>query len=199
MIKFTKAHAYGNDFIYLRKDAVGDVRLEALARELCDRHTGIGGDGLIVFEPAPDGASMVLFNADGSRAEVSGNGVRALGAIVRGYPHALLIVDAVSALGATELRTDEWGLDAVVAGSQKAMMLPPGAALQWNAAESHGSGPHPRDDLLLRASHPGQRRQLVSDLECGEVGLELRHGAAGRAQRPYGRNGVRQCSTAVAP
>ena len=94
---FTKAHAYGNDFIYVRKDAVEGVRpggpgvtdgagwpggLDALARELCDRHTGIGGDGLIVFEPTPDGASMVLFNADGSRAEVSGNGVRALGAIL---------------------------------------------------------------------------------------------------------------------
>ena len=82
---FTKAHAYGNDFIYVRKDAVEGARpggLIALARELCDRHTGIGGDGLIVFEPTPDGASMLLFNADGSRAEVSGNGVRALGAIL---------------------------------------------------------------------------------------------------------------------
>ena len=82
---FTKAHAYGNDFIYVRKDAVEGARpggLIALARELCDRHTGIGGDGLIVFELTPDGASMLLFNADGSRAEVSGNGVRALGAIL---------------------------------------------------------------------------------------------------------------------
>jgi diaminopimelate epimerase len=85
---FSKAHAFGNDFIYVRKDAVegnrrdGPDALAALARELCDRHTGIGGDGLIVFEPTPDGASMVLLNADGSRAEVSGNGVRALGAIL---------------------------------------------------------------------------------------------------------------------
>ena len=81
-IRFTKAHAYGNDFIYVRRTAVADVSLDALARELCDRHTGIGGDGLIVFEPTPDGASMRLFNADGSRAEVSGNGVRALGALL---------------------------------------------------------------------------------------------------------------------
>jgi aspartate aminotransferase-like enzyme len=54
--------------------------------------------------------------------------VRALGEIVKAHPHALLIVDAVSTLGATPLYTDEWGLDAVVAGSQKAMMLPPGLA-----------------------------------------------------------------------
>ena len=84
-IRFIKAHAYGNDFIYVRKDAVEEVRQgghSLLARELCDRHTGIGGDGLILFEPTSDGASMLLFNADGGRAEVSGNGVRALGAIL---------------------------------------------------------------------------------------------------------------------
>lgn len=54
--------------------------------------------------------------------------VRALGEIVKAHPQTLLLVDAVSALGATDVRTDEWGLDAVVAGSQKAMMLPPGLA-----------------------------------------------------------------------
>jgi diaminopimelate epimerase len=82
MLPFTKAHAYGNDFIYIRTDAVRAAPLDVLARELCNRHTGIGGDGLIVYDPTPDGASMRLFNADGSRAEVSGNGVRALGAIL---------------------------------------------------------------------------------------------------------------------
>jgi aspartate aminotransferase-like enzyme len=54
--------------------------------------------------------------------------VRALGEIVKAHPQTLLLVDAVSALGATDIRTDDWGLDAVVAGSQKAMMLPPGLA-----------------------------------------------------------------------
>jgi diaminopimelate epimerase len=82
MIKFTKAHAYGNDFIYVRSDAVEGAAPDVLARELCDRHTGIGGDGLILFEPTADGASMRLFNADGGRAEVSGNGVRGLGALL---------------------------------------------------------------------------------------------------------------------
>src|SRR6185295_10152731 len=84
-MRFTKAHAYGNDFIYVRRDAVAGVNpgaLIALARELCDRHTGIGGDGLILYELTADGGSMVLFNADGSRAEVSGNGVRGLGTIL---------------------------------------------------------------------------------------------------------------------
>ena len=82
MIGFTKAHAYGNDFLYVRESDVRELSLEPLARRLCDRHTGIGADGLITFTPTPAGASMRLFNADGSRAEVSGNGVRGLAALI---------------------------------------------------------------------------------------------------------------------
>ncbi len=82
MLRFSKAHAYGNDFLYVDERAAGDIPLAALARELCDRHTGIGADGLILYAAAGDGATMTLFNADGSRAEVSGNGVRGLAALL---------------------------------------------------------------------------------------------------------------------
>jgi diaminopimelate epimerase len=82
MLSFTKAHAYGNDFIYVRADHVGGRPLDQLARELCERHAGIGADGLVVYTPTARGASMRLFNADGGRAEVSGNGVRALAALL---------------------------------------------------------------------------------------------------------------------
>ncbi len=91
MIGFAKAHAYGNDFLYVRKAEVEDAALDALAREMCDRHTGVGADGLIVYEATDDSVSMRLFNADGSRAEVSGNGVRALAALALRHddrPHA---------------------------------------------------------------------------------------------------------------
>src|SRR6185503_18612556 len=79
------AHAYGNDFLYVHADAVEGRELDVLARQLCDRHSGVGADGLIVYEPATDGAlgaTMRLFNADGSRSEVSGNGVRGLAALL---------------------------------------------------------------------------------------------------------------------
>src|SRR4051794_16908553 len=83
MIKFAKAHAYGNDFLYIRdRDVDPGIAVDTLARELCDRHTGIGADGLILYEPTADGASMQLLNADGSRSEVSGNGVRGLAALL---------------------------------------------------------------------------------------------------------------------
>ena len=81
-MRFSKAHAYGNDFLYVLAADVDGQDLGPLARELCDRHTGIGGDGLIVYRPTPDGASMHLLNADGSRSEVSGNGVRGLAALL---------------------------------------------------------------------------------------------------------------------
>jgi diaminopimelate epimerase len=82
---FVKAHAHGNDFLYVEAAALQGMPVtlhERLAREICHRHTGVGADGLIVYSRTADGAEMTLFNADGSRAEVSGNGVRALGAIL---------------------------------------------------------------------------------------------------------------------
>jgi diaminopimelate epimerase len=83
MIPFSKAHAYGNDFLYvLERDVDRNVDLAALARRLCDRHTGIGADGLVLYAPAASGATMRLLNADGSHSEVSGNGVRGLAAIL---------------------------------------------------------------------------------------------------------------------
>jgi diaminopimelate epimerase len=80
-IMIVKAHAFGNDFVLVESRAVqGAKNLSALAQAICARHRGIGADGLIVYSTTPSGASMRLLNADGSRSEVSGNGVRCLGA-----------------------------------------------------------------------------------------------------------------------
>jgi aspartate aminotransferase-like enzyme len=54
--------------------------------------------------------------------------VKSLGALVRGYPETCLVVDAITGLGTSDLRPDEWGLDVVIGGSQKATMIPPGLA-----------------------------------------------------------------------
>jgi diaminopimelate epimerase len=82
MIRFAKAHAYGNDFLYVDRNDTNGIALPALAREMCERHTGIGADGLIVYGRTAAGATMELFNADGGLAEVSGNGVRGLAALL---------------------------------------------------------------------------------------------------------------------
>ena len=76
-----KAHAYGNDFLLSEDASLGGGRdVAEIARRVCDRHRGIGADGLILFVPTVHGAGMRLRNADGSPSEVSGNGVRCLAA-----------------------------------------------------------------------------------------------------------------------
>ncbi|HEY3671025.1 MAG TPA: diaminopimelate epimerase [Acidimicrobiia bacterium] len=81
--RLSKLHATGNDFLVMSclGDDLGVMGIMApQARALCDRHTGVGADGLIVVMPGRDGADaeMLLFNADGSIAEMSGNGMRTL-------------------------------------------------------------------------------------------------------------------------
>lgn len=80
--RFVKAHAYGNDFLFIDESEVAVDRAADVARAICDRHSGLGADGLISYRLTAPGATMKLFNADGSLAEVSGNGVRCLAAIV---------------------------------------------------------------------------------------------------------------------
>src|SRR5512133_3073157 len=82
MRPLVKAHAYGNDFLYIEESAAKGRDAAAMARLVCDRHEGVGADGLILYRRTPRGASMRLFNADGSYSEVSGNGVRGLGAVL---------------------------------------------------------------------------------------------------------------------
>lgn len=81
-----KAQAYGNDFLFVAADRAREFAHAedrgALARLLCDRHHAIGADGLILYELREHGASMDLFNADGSASELSGNGLRCLAALV---------------------------------------------------------------------------------------------------------------------
>jgi diaminopimelate epimerase len=81
-IKLVKAHAYGNDFLLTSAPLPAGTDGAGLARAVCDRHRGVGADGLIVVERRVNGAHMSLYNADGSRPEISGNGLRCIGAWV---------------------------------------------------------------------------------------------------------------------
>lgn len=83
MLSLAKAHAYGNDFLFVPADQVEGRARSALARTLCGRHSGVGADGVIYYTAMPDGsARMQLVNADGSPSELSGNGLRCLAALI---------------------------------------------------------------------------------------------------------------------
>lgn len=79
-VRLVKAHAYGNDFLLAPDPLPEGIDAAAFARDVCHRHTGVGADGLMLVERRAAGARMQLLNADGSPSEVSGNGVRCLGA-----------------------------------------------------------------------------------------------------------------------
>lgn len=82
-LRFTKMHGIGNDYVYVDcfSHAVPDPA--ALARRVSPRHTGIGSDGLILIRPsAVADARMEMYNADGSRGAMCGNGIRCVGKFV---------------------------------------------------------------------------------------------------------------------
>jgi diaminopimelate epimerase len=85
-IPFTKAHGARNDFLltWLDQLPAGAVDPAALARAICDRHTGVGADGWIILSNggADADAAIELWNSDGSSSEISGNGTRCAAALL---------------------------------------------------------------------------------------------------------------------
>jgi len=80
MIPFVKAHACGNDFLLI-EEPLAQRRHAELARKLCSRNTSVGADGIEFLERRANGEFFLrLFNADGSEAELSGNGTRCVAA-----------------------------------------------------------------------------------------------------------------------
>ncbi len=81
MIPFTKAHACGNDFLIVTEEAAFGNNWADLSRRLCARNTGVGADGIEFFAwTGPKSGRIRLHNADGSVAEISGNGTRCVAA-----------------------------------------------------------------------------------------------------------------------
>ena len=88
-MKFTKMHGSGNDYVYIDcfRESVDDP--SQLAVEISDRHFGVGSDGLILIMPSEKAdLRMRMFNADGSEAEMCGNGVRCVAKYA--YDHGLV-------------------------------------------------------------------------------------------------------------
>jgi diaminopimelate epimerase len=158
VVRLTKHHGLGNDFLVLLDPSGTAAVDDAAARALCDRRRGVGADGLIVGGPGRDGAdvTMVLRNADGGRAEMSGNGIRCLAqavALDRGADQLDLVVAtdagarALAVRPAPEPRTAAVRVDM---GPAKVDLEPSLDALVGRAALVDVGNPHlvlPRDDL----------------------------------------------------
>jgi diaminopimelate epimerase len=154
LIPFTKAHACGNDFLIVTEDDATGYNWAELARRLCARNTGIGADGIEFFAwTGPKSGRIWLNNADGSIAEISGNGTRCVAAwmaqVLKSQPGEVLEIgtDAgprrcfINSLNVTAGFTVEvtTGMG-VPAFSPRTVVL--GGGLRVVGAEVHTGNPH---------------------------------------------------------
>jgi aspartate aminotransferase-like enzyme len=105
------AQAYGIEAVKVESPYGQPVNIEAMKAKLAS-----DGPFRAVYIQATETSTAVM------------NDVRALGEAVKNYPETALVVDAITGLGTSDLRIAEWGLDIVIGGSQKAVMIPPGLA-----------------------------------------------------------------------
>jgi diaminopimelate epimerase len=130
-IAFTKYHGLGNDFILVDNRQQPEPRITpAQAVEWCDRHFGIGADGVIFALPGQDGTdyTMRIFNSDGSEPEMCGNGIRCLARFIAdleaaetGSPRPVYQIHTLAGLITPRLESDgqitvDMGLPRLLAG-----------------------------------------------------------------------------------
>lgn len=143
-LELTKHHGWGNDFLVVDDEQLPlPLDRAAVARHLCDRHRGIGADGLLVigFAEGYD-ASMTLYNADGSVAEMSGNGIRCFAQAVarrRGDLAAQHILTGAGARRVTLVGTDR--ADTVEASVGMGVVSPIDAPEGWERIGAHPDRP----------------------------------------------------------
>jgi diaminopimelate epimerase len=146
-MNLVKAHAFGNDFLLIDETQLSPSTSDAaFARAVCDRHRGLGADGLLIFRHQGSLASMRLLNADGSPSEISGNGLRCLAAWM------------VSTGGVADVEVD------TDAGRKRLQLLDrAGARFTFRAAMGHPErvrqeqiavGGQPVDVVTLRVGNP---------------------------------------------
>lgn len=104
-MKFTKMQGCGNDYIYVNgfEEQVPAENKPELVQRLSDRHFGIGGDGVIFINPAKEADfEMEMYNADGTRAEMCGNGIRCVGKFV--YDKGLTDKEQITVVSAGKIK-----------------------------------------------------------------------------------------------
>ena len=177
-LHLTKHHGLGNDFLVAFHPDSDD--LASLARRLCDRRRGIGADGLLVAESHEGyAARMTLYNADGSRAEMSGNGIRCFAQALarrRGdLSDQLILTDAGDRLVVLEATDDPATISArVEMGDVSPLDEPSG----WSALGCHPDRPVAHLSLGNPHSVVGVDEVAVVDLallggQVPQVNLEI--------------------------
>jgi diaminopimelate epimerase len=143
-LDLTKHHGWGNDFLVVADEQLADVvDRPAVARAVCDRRRGVGADGLLVVGSAEGfTATMTLYNADGSVAEMSGNGIRCFAqAVARRHGHLgrQRILTGAGPRNVALASTDR--PDTISASVEMGSIVAIGAPEGWNAIGAHPDRP----------------------------------------------------------
>ncbi len=171
-LTLTKHHGLGNDFLVLDVGQIdGDLDWSAQAREWCDRRRGIGADGLLLLERRPDGRlGMRLFNADGSPAEMSGNGIRCLVQAAdraAGEPGGRYVVDTAAGERIVEV-LERVDVDTSILAAQMGEITQISAPLGWERTRCHPD--RPVAHLSLGNPHAVVGVDDVADVDLAELG-----------------------------
>ena len=171
----TKHHGLGNDFLVAFHPPVAEADLPDLARRLCQRRRGFGADGLLIAESEPGfAARMVLYNADGTRPEMSGNGIRCFAQALsmrRGdLDPQRILTDAGERLVTLAATADPSIIEAAVdMGSVDEIDQP----ADWNRL---GCDPHrPVSHLSLGNPHSVVAVDQVGQVDLATLGLAVPH------------------------
>lgn len=127
-MKFTKMHGCGNDYVYVNLFEETIENPSALSVEVSDRHFGIGSDGLITIGPSQKADfTMHIYNADGSEAEMCGNGIRCVGKYV--YDHGLtdkteILVESGAGIKVLQLKVEDQKVSQVTVDMGEPSMEP---------------------------------------------------------------------------
>ena len=118
-MRFTKMEGCGNDYIYVNgfeEQILADEKPE-LVRRLSDRHFGIGGDGVIFINPSQEADfEMEMYNADGTRAEMCGNGIRCVGKFV--YDKGLTDKEHITVVSAGKVKYLDLTVERAIGASE---------------------------------------------------------------------------------
>lgn len=128
-LHFTKMEGLGNDYVYVNCFKEKIENASELAIKVSDRHFGIGSDGLILIEPSEVADfTMTMYNADGSRSEMCGNGIRCVGKYVYDYgltDKTSISVETLAGIKYLDLTVDETGKVSMVTVNMGAPILTP--------------------------------------------------------------------------
>lgn len=214
IIPFVKASACGNDFLIVAGEHAPEDLAE-FARRICNRHTGVGADGVEFLYPAANAdAEARLRNADGSSAEISGNGTRCVAAylVAKGSTERVVIQTGAGSKTCTltgrvgESYEFETEMGVPLVGEELSLVLQKGVVR--GVPVSMGN-PHyvvfaeeMRDDWLEEASEIGRHRHFKDGVNVEIAVLEDKHNLSVRFfERGVGEtksSGTGSCASAVA-